>query len=501
MILEEGAKEGASRIAFTDENGAAWSYRRLIDTVADVAGKMAELGVRPGDRVMVVCENSIAAVVLMYAASRLDAWSVMTSARLSSREIDLIKEDSSPRRVFYTHIISSEADAHARRHSAALELFEEIGGVKVGSIDAGTVAEKVESDPAKQAATLIYTTGTTGRPKGVMLSHRNLAFVACRGKLTKTILAEDVSLFLMPISHSYGLALMQGMLFAGGHSLIMPRFSLARTIEVIQNGTLTFFAAVPALFARLVAHADKANLQLMPNRLRYAYTGTAPLDLSLRENVERVLGVVLHNGYGLTETSPTISRTVYVMGSNEVNIGTPIPGVEVKVVGPDGSEIMDGSPGELHVRGPNVMLGYFRQPELTEAVIDKDGYLNTGDIVSVNSKQELIVQGRTKELIIRSGFNVYPPEIEAALNTHPAVLSSAVVGRSIEGNEEIVAFVEPVPGRHIDVDALFALLDEQLAPYKKPQKIIVMPQLPVAPNGKIKKNDLKKYAETLPSFA
>ena len=153
------------------------------------------------------------------------------------------------------------------------------------------------------------------------------------------------------------------------------------------------------------------------------------------------------------------------------------------------------------MRGPNVMLGYFRQPELTEAVIDKDGYLNTGDIVSVNSKQEMVVQGRTKELIIRSGFNVYPPEIEAALNTHPAVLNSAVVGRSIEGNEEIVAFVEPVPGCHIEIDTLFALLDEQLARYKKPQKIIVMSQLPVAPNGKIRKNDLKKYAEALPSFA
>lgn len=501
MLLEEGAKEGASRIAFTDEDGAEWSYRRLIDTVADVAGKIAELGVRPGDRVMVVCENSIAAVVLMYAASRLDAWSVMTSARLSAREIDLIKEDSSPRCVFYTHIISSEADAHARRHGATLELFDEIGRVKVGSLDARTIPEKVESDPAKQVATLIYTTGTTGRPKGVMLSHRNLAFVACRGKLTKTLFSDDVSLCLMPISHSYGLALMQGLLFAGGHSRIMSRFSLAQTIELIQNGTLTFFAAVPALFARLVAHADQANLQLMPNRLRYAYTGTAPLDLSLRRNVERVLGVVLHNGYGLTETSPTISRTMYEMGSDEVNIGTPIPGVEIKVVGSDGCEIADGSPGELHVRGPNVMLGYFRQPELTEAVIDKDGYLNTGDIVSVNSKQELVVQGRTKELIIRSGFNVYPPEIEAALNTHPAVLKSAVVGRSIEGNEEIVAFVEPIPGCHIEIDTLVALLDEHLARYKKPQKIIVMPQLPVAPNGKIRKNDLKKYAETLPSFS
>ena len=142
------------------------------------------------------------------------------------------------------------------------------------------------------------------------------------------------------------------------------------------------------------------------------------------------------------------------------------------------------------------MLGYYGQPELTADAIDEHGYLKTGDIVSRNARGEMIMQGRSKELIIRSGFNVYPPEIEAVLNTHPMVLNSAVVGRSIEGNEEIVAFVEPVPGSCIETDDLFTLIEEQLARYKKPQQIIVMSQLPVAPNGKIRKHDLKKYAET-----
>jgi acyl-CoA synthetase (AMP-forming)/AMP-acid ligase II len=216
----------------------------------------------------------------------------------------------------------------------------------------------------------------------------------------------------------------------------------------------------------------------------------------LRQNVERVFGVVLHNGYGLTETSPTISRTQYAKGSDEINIGPPISGVEIKIVGADGNEVEDGLPGELLVRGPNVMLGYYGQPELTADAIDEHGYLKTGDIVSRNARGEMIMQGRSKELIIRSGFNVYPPEIEAVLNTHPTVLNSAVVGRSVEGNEEIIAFVEPVPGSCIETDDLFTLIEEQLARYKKPQQIIVMPQLPVAPNGKIRKHDLKKYAET-----
>lgn len=329
-----------------------------------------------------------------------------------------------------------------------------------------------------------------------MLSHRSLAFVACRGRRTDTIHSSDVSLCVMPISHSYGLTLMQGMLFAGAHLKIMPRFSLAHAIEAIVNKTLTIFTAVPALLSRVVAHVDQEGLQLKPNRLRYVYTGTAPLDLALRQNVERVFGVVLHNGYGLTETSPTISRTRYAMGSNEVNIGPPIPGVEIKIVGTDGREVKEGSPGELLVRGPNVMLGYYGQPELTAGVIDEQGYLNTGDIVSRNPAGDLIMQGRSKELIIRSGFNVYPPEIEAVLNTHPTVLNSAVVGRSVEGNEEIIAFVEPVPGSSVETSDLFTFLEGQLARYKKPQKIVVMQQLPIAPNGKIRKHDLKKYAET-----
>ena len=495
MILEEGAQEGAFRIAFTDENGDDWSYRRLIDTIEVVAGEINRLGIRPGDRVMIVCENSIAAIVLMYAVSRLDAWAVMTNARLSEQELATIKEDCQPRRVFYTHVISPEAEAHARRADAGTELFTGIGEIKTERLYENSAPEKVHQDPAQQAAVLIYTTGTTGRPKGVMLSHRNLTFVAARGKRTKSILSDDISFCVMPISHSYGLTTMQGMLFAGAHLKIMPRFSLERALAAIANGELTIFITVPALLSRIVAHVDQVGFKLTPNRLRYVYTGTAPLDLSLRQRAERVFGVVLHNGYGLTETSPTISRTQYERDSNEINIGVPIPGVEVKIVGTDGREVEDGSPGELLVRGPNVMLGYYRQPALTAEVIDEHGYLNTGDIVSRSARGELVVQGRSKELIIRSGFNVYPPEIESVLNSHPSVLNSAVVGRPVEGNEEIIAFVELVPGASTEVNELQAYLEKQLARYKKPQRIIVLPQLPVAPSGKIKKHDLKKYAE------
>ena len=495
LILDEGAREGRERPAFTDEAGAIWSYDQLIRAVDLAATELRALGVLPGDRVMLVCENSIAAITLMYAISRLDAWAVMTNARQSASELALIEEDCQPRCVLYTHATSPDAETHAARRGAHLKEFANIGLVKVAFPDDESYAEDVHEDPARQVAILIYTTGTTGRPKGVMLSHRNLAFVAARGKRTKTIHADDVTLCLMPISHSYGLTIMQGVLFAGGHLRIMPRFSLPVVIDAIRGGHITLFMAVPALLARLVDHAQRTGIALTPNRLRYAYTGTAPLDLSLRQSIEERLGVVLHNGYGLTETSPTISRTIYAKGSGEVDIGPPIPGVEVRIVDQDGRIVLDDTPGELHVRGPNVMIGYYRQPELTTAIIDAGGFLNTGDIVSRRSTGELVVQGRSKELIIRSGFNVYPPEIEGVLNAHVSVLNSAVVGRRVEGNEEIIAFVEPAPGIAIDVHELLAYLEARLARYKKPQQIIVLPHLPVAPNGKILKGELKRQAE------
>jgi acyl-CoA synthetase (AMP-forming)/AMP-acid ligase II len=275
----------------------------------------------------------------------------------------------------------------------------------------------------------------------------------------------------------------------------MPRFDIEKTLGAVASGEVTILNAVPALLGRAIAFIEQNNLVMRPNRLRYAYSGTAPLDLLLREKAEQIFGVVLHNGYGLTETSPTISRTVYEKGSGEINIGCAIPGVTIKVVGVDGGEVAEGATGELLVKGPNVMLGYYRQPELTSEVIDAEGFLRTGDLVSLNASGEIAIQGRSKELIIRSGFNVYPQEVESALNAHPAVVNTAVVGFPAEGNEDIVAFVELVPGLSVEPEELATFIETALARYKRPQRIIVLPQLPMAPNGKIRKHELRNYSD------
>ncbi|PHS19348.1 MAG: AMP-dependent synthetase [Blastopirellula sp.] len=495
--LEEGALPGRNRIAFVDENNKKWSYSDLKEAVQHASEKLKEIGVSPGDRVMLVCENSIAAITLIFAASNLDAITAVINARQSAREIDAICEDCSPRRVIYTDTVSQNAREHAERHGAEKQNFGSIGELMVGVLNEESLPMETFEDPAKQVAILIYTTGTTGRPKGVMLSHRNLMFNGVRAKRIGTSGPADIGLCLMPVAHSYGFTGMLGAVYAGTRLIIMPRFDLEKAIDLITSGTLTTFQAVPALYARIIDTCGKGGLTLTPNSIRFLIVGTAPLDITLRRSVEKLFGNVLCNGYGLTETAPTISRSSYEIGSDEVNLGAPVAGVEIKIVDENGKEVPKGDLGELWVRGPNVMVGYFGNPEATAAIFDEDGYMNTGDVVRQNEKGALSIEGRTKELIIKSGFNVYPVEVEAQLNSHPDVLNSAVVGCEQAGDETVVAFVEGTPGAKIDPKDVKNFVRGTLAAYKVPSHIFVVETLPYSPNAKILKKQLKDRAKQL----
>ena len=236
----------------------------------------------------------------------------------------------------------------------------------------------------------------------------------------------------------------------------------------------------------------------LPNRLRFAYAGGSPLDPALKAAVERLLGVPLHNGYGLSEAAPTVSQTRLDAPRSDTSVGLPIPGVEVRVVGKDGQDVTGGAAGELWVRGPNLMRGYYRNPEATAAALRPGGWLNTGDMARRDADGALFIVGRTKELIIRSGFNVYPLEVETVLNAHPGVTQSAVVGRVVaDGNEEVVAFVQPDPRRAPSEAELRAWAAGRLAPYKRPARIVMMDALPAAANGKVLKHLLKEKAASL----
>ena len=434
------------------DGGRTWTYGELRHEAERRAAWLRGLGVRAGDRVMLVSENCAVQVALLFAIARLDAWSVNVNARLSEGELAAIRTHCTPRRLI--HATCDEVSA--------------------GPLDADAVPEPVRADGA-QIAALVYTTGTTGDPKGVMLSHANLLFVAATSSRLRGLVPSDHAAGVLPISHVYGLtSVMLGTLYAGACLHLAPRFDAAALLAQIRAGELTIVQGVPAMYARLLALAGPG---LIDSRLRFCYAGGSPLDPELKRAVETMFGLPLHNGYGLTESAPTVCQTRLDAPRADTSVGNAIPGVDVRIE----------ANGELWVRGPNVMAGYYRDAVRTAQVLHHGGWLSTGDIAEMAEDGALFIRGRLKELIIRSGFNVYPPEVEAALNAHPAVLQSAVVGREVaHGDEEVVAYVET--REEVDAGALQAWLAPRLAPYKRPSRIVFMATLPAAPSGKILKH-------------
>lgn len=481
------------------DSTVAWSYAQLGAAVEAGVALLRDLDVRPGDRVMVVGENCAAQVALIFAAAAADAWVVIVNARLSQREMDVIRDHCGARRVIYTIASSSDAVAHGERHNATPVSAGPLGELAIGPLNVTCAAEPVAASNGEQVAVLIYTTGTTGHPKGVMLTHRNLLFIAASSSSLRAMTSNDQVYGVLPISHVFGLAgVMLATVYAGACVYLVPRYSPEALLNALEHDGITVLPGVPAMYARLLEMSNKSGRSPKVSKLRFTYAGGAPLDPTLKSEVEKLFRQPLHNGYGLTESSPSISLTRLDAPRADTSVGQVIPGVEIRIVDSMECDVHDGKTGELWVRGSNVMKGYYREPELTASVMRDGGWLNTGDLARQDPDGALFIVGRTKELIIRSGFNVYPIEVESALNSHVAVTQSAAVGRLVaDGNEEVVAFVELDPQQNVTTAVLHAYLSNMLSPYKCPSEIVIMQSLPSAATGKVLKGQLKKMAQQM----
>jgi acyl-CoA synthetase (AMP-forming)/AMP-acid ligase II len=474
------------------------TYGAWAAAIAAAAERLAAGGLRPGDRLMIVAENGLVLATLAHAAARLQAWPVILNARLSAREIDTIAAHAQPRLIAFATDISPDAAAHAERFETAPQGFPDLPPFLLTPAREAA-PEPVHGDPARDVAALIYTSGTTGSPKGVMLSHANLLHVARFSGALRGLAPGERVFGALPISHVFGLASMfLGTTLYGGTLHLVARFDPAEALRLLAQERLTVFQGVPAMFARLIEHADAMGVPIEAPALRYSSAGGSPLDLALKARVEERLGVVLHNGYGMTELSPTVAQTRMDAPRRDDSVGPAIPGLEIRIVGAEDRPEEPGGVGTLQVRGPTVMLGYYRNEAETARVLSADGWLDTGDLARLDPDGALFIVGRAKELIIRSGFNVYPEEVEAVVAAHPDVTLCAVVGRRAEeGNEEVVAFVQVRPRAVFDEASLQAWCAERLAPYKRPARIVRLDALPASSTGKIQKAPLRERAAAI----
>ncbi len=473
----------------------ALSYAGLNRAVGDWAEALSAAGLAAGDRLLILCENGCAAAVAIFAAQRLRAWAIPLNARLSAREVDAIAAHSGARLVLTTDGLSPDAAAYGERLGAkSLAPFADFGAA-LAEGPAPRPPEPVSEDPVRQIAAMIYTSGTTGEPKGVMLSHDNLTFVAGRTSETRRLTPDDHVYGVLPTSHVFGLAsVLSGTLYQGARLTWAPRFDGAAVLKAFAEEGITVFQGVPQMHARLCHLIESGGAGLAAPHLRYLSSGGAPLDPALKARVEALFGLPLNNGYGLTETSPTVTTTPCDRHCPDTSTGPAQPDVEIRIATPDGGEAATDEVGEIWVRGRLIMRGYYRDEAATRAVVTPDGWFKSGDLGRLDARGYLWVVGRLKELIIRSGFNVYPPEVEAVLAAHPDVALAAVLGaRLTDGNEEVVAFLQPKPGRQLDIQALRAFARERLAPYKCPGRYEVMAELPAAATGKLLKHKLRAH--------
>jgi long-chain acyl-CoA synthetase len=482
------------------ETAGTWTYGQVASAVAEAKSWLVDSGVRPGDRLMLVCDNCRAFVAVLLATAELDAWPVLVNARLSGREVDQIRDHCGARRVMYTTSVSPQAAAHAKRHTAVIGEVAGLGKIGIGPLNENVMPEAVDSDPADRVGALIYTSGTTGLPKGVMLTHKGLLFLAAGSAKIRSLTPDDRLYGVLPMSHAVGLSVvLLGSLFSGATLYLATRFDPVAVLAALERDRLTVLLGAPAMFSLLLEYTKLKGIQTLKfPALRIIASASAPLHLSVKNDVERFFGLTLHNGYGVTECSPTIAQTRVESPRTDTSIGPVFPGVEVELVGPDSQPVADGEVGELWVRGPNVMKGYYRAPEETAAAINPEGWFNTRDLARFEDGNLFIV-GRTKELIVRFGLNVYPAEVEGVLNAHPAVVRSAVIGRPVEGSqgdEEVIAFVQPLPGSPVTDAELAEHAARHLASYKRPSQFLLVPAMPLTPTGKVVKDELAKLAAT-----
>ncbi len=467
---------------------AAFDYGLLDQASARVAAMLKAKGVGPGDRVGIMLPNVPYFPAVYYGVLRAGAVVVPMNVLLKAREVGFYVSDPQVEVLFAWHDFLSAAEQGAK-DAGDVEIVPVKPGEIEGLIFDHEPADEVAERAGDDTAVILYTSGTTGKPKGAELTHDNLGrnVEVCASLFD--LGPGDVIFAGLPLFHSFGQTCTMNAAVRGAATItLLPRFDPGRALEIIARDRCSLFEGVPTMYGALLNHPDRDSYDV--TCLRICVSGGASLPVEVLRGFEEAFGCKVLEGYGLSETSPVASFNHPDRERKPGSIGTPIEGVEMKVVDDDGREVPTGEVGEILIRGHNVMKGYWRQPEATAEAI-KDGWFATGDMARVDEDGYFFIVDRKKELIIRGGYNVYPREVEEVLYEHPAVREAAVVGvPHDELGEEIGAAVALKEGADADAEALQAFVKEQVAGYKYPRRIWFVDELPKGPTGKILKREI-----------
>jgi long-chain acyl-CoA synthetase len=511
LQIASGAYREKPAVAFM---GAIIDFGEVKRQVDRLATALQKLGVVKGDRVGIMLPNCPQYLISFFAVVRLGAIVVNVNPIYTPREVEMVAKDSGMRAIIaldllalnifgvrantaIEHVIvtslldySATPDKAPPAPEGALSFKSLIDGV--AEVD----LPRVEIDPAEDVAVLQYTGGTTGVPKGAMLTHRNLyantlQSWAWAGPLTRQ--GDERYLMVIPYFHIYGQTV--GLLLGawnGAMQIPIPKFDPNLLIEAIKQYKPTFFPGAPTLYISMLNHPEIKTCGL--ENVRRFNSGSAPLPIEVIERFEKISGAMLYEGYGLTEASPTTHSTPTLAKRKVGSIGLPFPSTECKIVDLETGErlVPVGEAGELCVRGPQVMKGYWNRPEET-AIALRDGWLYTGDVARMDEDGFFYIVQRKKDMIIVSGFNVYPNEVEDVLFTHPAVLEAAVIGvPDPYRGEAVKAFITLRPGATATADEVIEFCRANLAKYKIPSLIEFMPSLPKSAVGKVLRRELRE---------
>jgi long-chain acyl-CoA synthetase len=462
-------------------------YGVLANAAARVAGWLGELGVKPGDRVAVTLPNIPQMPIIYYGILWAGGVVVPMNPLYKSREFAYVLRDADARVFFAWDGVADEASKGAA----------DAGADYVSVSATGFVPELMTHQPASlvarhdsDTAVVLYTSGTTGSPKGAELTHHNMNRNAELSARLFGMRPDDVVFGGLPLFHSFGQTCgMNASVVAGATMTLIPRFDPTKALEVMQRDQVTIMLGVPTMYVALLQHPDKASFDL--SALRLCASGGASLPVEVLRGFEEAFEAPILEGYGLSETSPVASFNHPDRERKAGSIGQPIEGVEFRLIDDDWNDVADGEIGEIAIKGHNVMKGYLGNPEATAWAIH-DGWFRSGDLARVDEDGYYYIVDRAKDMIIRGGYNVYPREIEEVLYEHPAVATAAVVGiPHPELGEEVAAAVTVKPGHTATEDELRAYVKERVAAYKYPRVVWVTSELPMGPTGKILKREIE----------